>query len=129
MTFEAAMAQELKTIAALGGRVYPLAAPEANRNGGTPYVIFVSSEGLRTKTMDGYQAGKTVSGEVNVIGDDYNEMRAVTAAVVDLLVGMERRAIGTDGPFIQSLTYEQPREFYEDKPQLWRCLIDFEVYF
>lgn len=129
MTFEAALAQELKAIAALSNRVYPLEAPEANKNGGTPYVIFVSSEGQRTKTLDGYQGGKTVAGEVNVVGDDYNELRTVTSSVIDLLVGMEQREIGTGGPFIQALTYEQPREFYEEQPKLFRCLIDFEVYF
>jgi len=129
MTFEAALAQELKTIGVLGGRVYPLAAPEANRNKGTPYVIFVSSEGLRTKTLDGYQSGKTVPGEINVISDDYNELRSVTAAIVELLVGMEQRTIGSGGPFIQEVVYQEPRELYEEAPKLYRCLIDFEVYF
>jgi hypothetical protein len=42
---------------------------------------------------------------------------------------MEQRVIGTDGPYIQELTYEQPIELYEQNPNLYRCLIDFEVYF
>lgn len=129
MTFEAALINELKTITALGNRIYPLTAPEANRNGGTPYVIIVSSEGLRTKSMDGYQTRKLVAGEINVISDDYDEMRAVTESVLNLLVTMERRVIGTTGPYIQEFTYEQPREFYEEQPDLYRCLIDFTVYF
>jgi hypothetical protein len=129
MNFEAALTLELKTIAALGNRVYPLTAPEATAGNGVPYLIYVSSEGLRTKTMGGYQTGKQVSGEINVITARYADMKSITADVIDLLVGMEKRAIGTGGPFIQELTYSAPVELYEDQPKLSRCLIDFDVYY
>lgn len=127
MNFEDALEDELKSIAALQNRVYPLA--NATKQNGTPYVIYVSSEGLRTKTLDGYQAGKQVTGEINVIAARYGDMKSITSSVIDLLVSMERRVIGTGGPFIQELVYQEPRELYEEAPKLYRCLIDFEVYF
>ena len=129
MNFEAALTQELKTIVALQNRVYPLAAPEATAGNGVPYLIYGSSDGLRTKTLDGYQSGRLVQGEINIIAARYGDMKSITTYVVELLIGMERRVIGTNGPFIQELTYRQPVELYEQAPNLYRCLIDFEVYF
>jgi len=130
MNFEPALAQELKSIMALDGRVYPLTAPETAFDLNKPYLIYGSSEGLRTKEISsGYQSGKMVSGELNVIAPRYADMKSITAEVIDLLVGMERRTIGSSGPFIQELTYEEPVELYEDQPKLYRCVIDFEVYF
>lgn len=129
MNFEAALTLELKTIAALSNRVYPLTAPEATAGNGVPYLIYVSSEGRRTKTLDGFHTSKHVSGELNVIAARYADMKALTANVIDLLIGMEQRVIGIGGPFIQELTYDDPVELYEEQSQLYRCLIDFEVYF
>lgn len=129
MNFEPALVQELKTIAAFGNRVYPHVAPEAKAGNGVPYLIYISSEGRRTKTLDGFHTSKHVNGELNVIAARYADMKALTTNVIDLLIGMEQRVIGTGGPYIQELTYNDPVEFYEEQPKLLRCLIDFEVYF
>jgi len=129
VNFEAALAQELATISSFGGRVYPLHDPEATKHNGIPYCIYRSSDGVRDKTLGGYQSGKQVSGEVNVVATSYASMKSVAHAVVELLISMERRVIGTGGPFIQELTYEQPVELYEEAPKLYRGLIDFTVYF
>jgi hypothetical protein len=130
LNFEEALAQELKTIDALQKRVYPLVSPEANAGKGVPYLIYGSSEGQRTKTIgEGYQQGRTVRGELNVVAGRYADLKGLTRAVLDLLVGFEGRQIGTDGPLIQELTYGEPVELYEDAPGLYRCVIDFEVYF
>lgn len=129
MNFEAALTVELETIAALENRIYPLTAPETSFDLTKPYLVYGSSEGLRTKTLGGYHSGKSVEGEINVIAPRYADMKSITAAVVDVLVSMEQRVIGTGGPYIQELTYETPVELYEEAPKLYRCLIDFEVYF
>ncbi|WP_010498542.1 hypothetical protein [Paenibacillus elgii] len=128
-TFEEALTAEMKSIAALEERVYPGFAPEANAGQGVPYLIYVSSPGLRTKTQDGYQTGRAVRGELNVVSARYANLKTVSAAVLDQFISFERRRIGTDGPFIQEVTYQQPVELYEDKPNLYRCMIEFEVYY
>lgn len=127
--FEEALTQEMKTIVALGGRVYPAAAPEATAGQGVPYLIYLSSPGLRTKTQDGYQARRVVRGELNVIASRQSDLTALGESVIDMLLSFERRKIGADGPFIQEVLYEQPVELYEPEPKLYRYLIDFEVYF
>lgn len=128
-TFEEALTEEMKSIAALEGRVYPAFAPEATAGQGVPYLFYLSSPGLRTKTQDGYLTGRSVRGELNVVAARYASLKPVSTAVLDQLISFERRRIGTDGPFIQEVTYEQPVELYEDKPKLYRCMIEFEVYF
>lgn len=129
MEFEPALAQELKTIAVLGNRVYPLTAPEANAGQGIPYLIYGSSQGLRDKTLGGYLDSKEVRAELNIIASRYADMKAITKQVIALLISFEQRVIGTGGPFIQELTYQMPVEIYEDQPKLYRSVVEFSAYF
>jgi Protein of unknown function (DUF3168). len=128
--FEQALRAEIvAAIPALGGRVYPLFAPEAVKKNGVPYLIYASSEGLRDKALDGYLQSKEVRAELNVIAERYEDMKAITHEVVALLVDMEGRQIGTDGPFIKELTYQMPVELNEPQPQLHRCVVEFSAHF
>jgi len=128
--FEQALQEELtNAIPALGGRVYPLFAPEATKHNGVPYLVYASSEGLRDKTLGGYLKSKEVRGELNIITERYSDLKAITKQVVALLIGMEGRQIGTDGPFIEGVTYQMPVEMYESQPDLRRCLVEFAAYF
>jgi len=128
--FEQALRAEIvAAIPALGGRVYPLFAPEATKHNGVPYLIYASSEGLRDKSLGGYLKSKEVRAELNIIAKSYSDMKAITKQVIALLIGFEGRQIGTDGPFIEEVTYQMPMEFYESQPDLRRCLVEFSVYF
>jgi len=129
MSFEQALVQELKTISALENRIYPLTAPEATASGGVPYLIYASSEGLRDKTLGGYLDSKEVRGELNIITERYSDIKVITKQVVALLISFEGRRIGTNGPFIEEVAYQMPIEFYEAQPDLYRCLVEFSVYF
>lgn len=129
MNFEEALTQELNTITALQDRVYPLVALEATAGNGVPYLVYGSSEPLREKTIGGYLESGEVRAELNIIAKRYADMKAITKQVVALLIGFEGRQIGTDGPFIEELTYQQPVEVYEDQPALYRCVVEFDVYF
>jgi len=129
MSFEPALVQELKTITALENRIYPLTAPEATASGGVPYLIYASSEGLRDKTLGGHLNSKEVRAELNIIAKKYSDMKAITKQVIALLITFEGRQIGTDGPFIEELTYQMPVEMYESEPGLYRCVVEFSAYF
>jgi hypothetical protein len=129
MDFEQALVQELNSITALGGRIYPLFAPEATKHNGVPYLIYASSEGLRDKTLGGYLKSKEVRGELNIITERYSDLKAITKQVVALLISFEGRRIGTNGPFIEEVAYQMPMEFYESQPDLRRCLVEFTAYF
>jgi hypothetical protein len=130
MDFEQALQEELtNAIPALGGRVYPLFAQEAKKHNGVPYLIYASSEGLRDKTLGGYLKSKEVRGELNIITERYSDLKAIAKQVIALLIGMEGRRIGSDGPRIGELTYRMPFETYEPQPDLYRSLIEFTVYF
>jgi hypothetical protein len=128
--FDAALAQELKSIASLSKRVFPLTSPEKPASIKEPYLIYGSSEGVRSKAIgEGYLSGKSVRGELNVVAPRYGNMKSITAEVIDKLISMEQRVIGVDGPYIQEMTYSAPVELYEEAPGLYRCVIDFEVYY
>lgn len=128
--FEAALTEELKSIAVLEGRVYPLDAPEANSGQGVPYLIYVSSEGVRDRTLDGYLKSKRVLIEINVIGTRYADLKSISPQAMNLLIGMEQRQIGTDGPHINEVVMNRdPVELYENEPDLYRSVIEAVLYF
>jgi len=129
MDFDEALIAELDSITALGGRIYPLFAPEATKHNGVPYLIYASSEGLRDKSLDGYMLSKALQGELNIIARRYGDMKAITKQVVAILMSFEGRQIGTNGPYISEITYQAPVELYEPQPDLYRCLVEFTAYF
>lgn len=126
MNFEEALAFELETIPKLKGKVYPGFQPGKT----APYLVYLSSPGLRTKELgSGYLTGKEISPSLNIITSGYAELKALSAQVVDIVASFQGRVIGADGPFVQEVTYQEPTELYEAEPNLYRCVIDFQVYF
>lgn len=126
MDFEDALTMELKTISQVENRVYPLNAPEKTTS---PYIIYTASEGLRVNTLTGYLHDKAVEGEINIIAPRYSILNKITSQVIDLLVGMNQREIGKDGPYIDEMIYEEPKDLYEAQVNLYRCLIDYKAHF
>jgi len=126
MSFETAMVTELNSIPELHSKVFPLKAPDSAK---VPYAVYESSEGIPTKTMGGYQSGKPVEMELNVVAGTYSSLKQVTAAVVAKLISFEGRSIGTDGPFIQEFTLRDSDEFYNRETKLQYATLSFEVYF
>jgi hypothetical protein len=126
LNFEEALTFELEQVPKLSGKVYPGFQPGKT----APYLVYLSSPGIRTKVLsDGYLSSKEVSATLNVVTSKYSELKTITNSVVERLVGFQGRKIGNDGPFIQEITYEEPIEFYEELPNLYRCAIDIQVYF
>lgn len=126
MTFEEALTAELGAVPELADKIYPLDATNAPK---APYAVYISSEGVPTKGLDGFIGGQSVDVELNIIGATYSSMKELTRAVITILKSFELRQIGSEGPYIQELTYQKPVEIFEPAPKLHRCLIDFQVYF
>lgn len=126
MSFESALREELSSISGLSGKVYPLAAPEGAK---PPYTVVISSEGLPDKTLEGYQDSKEVPIELDIIGADYAEMKALEIAIISKIQTFQGRAIGSAGPFIQEVSYDEPVELYEQLPKWYRCNLNGRVNF
>ena len=127
MTFEEALRTELITIEELNEKVFPLTAPEGTE---APYLIYVSSRGRHDKALEGFQKSKTVSVEINVIHDRASKMRALARQVKALIMGMEKRRIANEGPFIEEVIFEnEGTELYEHEVDLYRCVLDLTFYF
>ncbi|WP_336772302.1 tail completion protein gp17 [Paenibacillus sp. MMO-58] len=125
MTFEPALVAELSAVPELQGKIFPLSANGAP----APYLVYVSSEGLPSKGLDGYGSGKNVTVMLNIMSDTYSGLKTITANVLAILHTFEKRKIGEGGPFIQELTHQEPVEGYEPLPKLYRCVIELKAFF
>lgn len=129
MNFEEALAAELSAISGLtegsNKKVYLLNAPEGTK---APYIVCVSSNGLEDKCLTGYLNSKEISFELNVLHTRYGNMKSLAGLVLDKIKSFQGRAIGTDGPKVKDVTYEDPVEMYEDQIKLYRCVISAQVF-
>jgi hypothetical protein len=123
VTFEEALEEELQAIPELVGKVFPLDATGFK----PPYVVYLSSEGLQDKTLEGYLQSKGINGELNILTHTYKGLKPLTSAVISKLVSFERRVVGANGPYIKSINYEEPVELYEQEVGWYRCNISFTI--
>jgi len=127
VTFEEALRTELITIEELNEKVFPLTAPEGTE---APYLIYVCSRGQNDKALDGFQKSKSVSVEINIIHERAAQMRALARQVKTVIMGMEKRRIANEGPFIEEVIFEnEGTELYEHEVDLYRCVFDLTFYF
>lgn len=124
MTFEESLANELEVIL---NNIYPLNAPEGTK---APYVIYTSSEGKNVKCLNGFLNNKEVSCELDLIHNTYSDMKTLAKQVITKVKTFENRVIGTNGPFISELTFDDDSpELYEDQIKKYRKIISFKVNF
>ncbi|MEH7503287.1 DUF3168 domain-containing protein [Neobacillus drentensis] len=124
MNFEEALKSELNSITGLEDKVFPVFAEEGIK---PPFVIYVSSEGQQDKTLDGYLISKEIECEIHVIHSNYSKMKNLTKDALSKLQTFYGRAIGVDGPFIKSLSYDKPIEVHEKEVKLYRSSFDIRV--
>lgn len=124
MSFEVALRQELLPII---DKIYPLTAPEGTL---APYLIYTSSEGIYDKALQGFLSTKEVSCELDILNTSYSSMKALSKLIMDKLKSFEGRVIGTSGPYIQELTFDDDSpELYESEVNLYRKIINIKVNF
>jgi hypothetical protein len=126
MNFEEALVSELSALTELQNKVFPISASEGTK---PPFIIYVSSEGIQDKTLDGYLTSKELDCEIHVIHRNYSNMKSLTKEVLSKLQTFYGRAIGIDGPFIKSLSYEKPTEVHEKEVGFYRSSFDINVRF
>ena len=112
MAFEESLRVDLMTIPELVNKVFPLVAPEGVK---TPYVVYVSSEGLEDRTLQGYQASKVVDCELHITSDSYGAMKDLTKKVL------------TKVKSNLNLSYDRPVELYNNEVQLYRTVLEITV--
>jgi hypothetical protein len=122
--FEQALTAELESISGLGGKVFPLNATEGTK---PPYLIYVTSEGLRDKTLDGYLESREIDYELNILSATYTGLKPLITEVISKILSFQSRVIGTNGPYVQNVTYEEPVELYEAQVNWYRCNIQIRA--
>lgn len=132
MYFEEALRAELNAIDDLTDKVFPLNATEGTK---APYLIYVSSEGVQDKSLQGYLSNKEVDCEINILHESYAGMKDLTKSVLSKILTFQGRSIGgigtlqKGGIFIQNVTYEKPVEIYEQEVDLYRSVTEFKFRF
>lgn len=126
MNLEKALVFELKQISGLENRIFPLYAMEGIE---PPFVIYVSSEGEETKTLEGYNRTVEAICEIHILGNTYSEMKAFARQVIDKVTSFYGRAIGQEGLFIPSVSYEQPAEVHEKERNYYRTSFDLRIWY
>ena len=125
MNFEEALRNELSSITQITNKVFPLAATEGVK---TPYLVYVSNEGVPEKCLTGYFGPKEVNGELHILNDTYSGLKDITKQVISKVESFQNRVIGgTGGVLIQDVSYEKPVEQYIDQLFQYLSIIPFTV--
>jgi hypothetical protein len=125
MNFEEALKNELNSITNLANKVFPLTAIEGVK---TPYLVYVSSEGIQEKYLEGYRGSKEVDCELHILNDSYAGLKDITRQVISKVISFQDRVIGgVDGVWIQDVTYERVTEQYIDQLFQYLCVISIRV--
>lgn len=124
LNFEESLYYELQTITDLNNKVYPLNAPEDSN---APFAVYLSEEGKRDETLDGYLNSMEIRCDINILHNTYGELKNVTGQVINKCISFIGRKIGVNGPLVQNVTYDKSIEVYEADLLLYRALITISV--
>lgn len=127
MTIEEALVEELNTIEELRDKIFPLVADEGTS---FPYLVF-NSEGIkRYKTLGGFLPNGDINLEINIVCDSYSNIKKLSSVVDNKAISFLGRFIGSSGPFIQNLEYEEMQpETYEDRVKGYVRIVNLKLYF
>lgn len=126
MSLEESLTEEIHSITELTDNVFPLNAPE---NYPTPYLTYLSSEGVNDKSLSGFMSSKSVEVELRLVCDKYSQLKAISSEVVQHLQSFIGRAIGVTAPvLIQDIMLEEPVELWDSQINKHRCIIEFKLF-
>jgi hypothetical protein len=124
MNFEEALVVEFDSISLITGKVFPLYTGEGID---PPFLVYVSSEGLYDRTLTEFFETRTIECEIHIVGNDYEELKAIEREVIAKIISFSNRVLGGTGPLIKSVGYDQPEEMYEGETNLYRASFDMRV--
>lgn len=125
-SFEIALENELSSVAGLNNLVFPINATEGQV---APYLVYVSSDGLPEKALEGYLGLIEVDFELNVFHNSYANLKTLIPLVNAKVISFQSRAIGANGPYIQNVTLHPSIELWEDALKMWRANIQVKINF
>ena len=123
---ERALIYELKKIAEIGNRIYPMNIPEGTDRPCLAYNLIGSSE---DKDLNGFTGYTESSYMFSVLAPTYKQMVDIRRKVIELVKGFLRRTIGEQNIYIQDVLIDDPQETYEINLMLFRGIIDFTIYY
>ena|ERR1700752_4418808 len=123
MNFEEALRYELIQIGGMANKVFPLFSKEGVI---PPYIVYISSEGVFTRTFSGYHVDKEIDCELHVVASTYQSMKTLLKQVINCIQSFQGRIIG-DNLFCYEVKFEMPEEFYEEELNLYHSVFEITV--
>lgn len=112
MSIETEMFTLLKTVAALGNRVYAGIAPQ---NVTRPYAVFYKLSPGRKYTHDGFASLSETRMQVSIFGEGYKEIKDIAAATITALEGWAA---------VQATFIVGEQDMWEQETMLYHVAID-----
>lgn len=123
--FEEALKTELESIDSLNNKVFPVIAIEGVE---TPYLVYISSEGLQEKYYEGYSGSKEIQAELHILSNEYPSLKDMTRQVISKVISFQSRVIGgTDGVMIYDVTYDKVTEQFIPELLQFLCIVSISV--
>lgn len=120
---EKALKNELNKIPEIANKIFPTNAPEGQK---PPYVVYQTRKNY-LKTFEGITNDKEGNVLLNILCNSYSEMKDLTKKIEDIIKTFPLRSIGTEGLYVQDLTFEDITETYENELKLQRGIIPFKI--
>lgn len=127
MDFEQALCAELQAIPVFQNKVFPQFAEE---NTEPPFIVYISSDGEKIQTLDGYTDLNELSFEIHIISKTYEELKGLSKAVLDRIKSFFGRPIGgQEGLFIKSISHVEPIEDFQQDQNFHKSTFTARVRF
>ena len=123
MNFEEALRYELTQLGGMANKVFPLFSKEGVA---PPYIVYVSSEGVFTRSLSGYHTDKEIDCELHVVASNYNQMKTLLKQVINCVQTFQGRVIG-DNLFCYEVKFDMPEEFFEEDLLLYHSVFEITV--
>jgi hypothetical protein len=118
--FEQALVEELRLRLV---NIFPLVAPEGVL---APYVVYKSSYGERDRSFEGYTASREIDVALHIVAGNYSDLKINENTILDALLLLEGRKMGTALIPVQSVTYDQPDEMVDPVTKENHCIIEMK---
>lgn len=126
MDLEQGLEAELSSLTGLGGKVFPVMAPQGTK---APYLAYSLGSNNRTKTLAGHDGLVQSQYQLDLYHTAYAGLKALKKLVIANLKTYDLRNIGGSGPLIQQVEIINDFEIYEDAVKLYKGIIEFNAYY
>lgn len=124
MDIEEALTSELKSIPALGNKVYPVAAPSGTK---TPYLTYSLSSAGRNQDLNGLDGLIEGKYQLDLFNSTYSDLKPIVNSIIRKIKTFNFRNLAVSGPYCQQVNIINEFETYDSNTLLYRGVIEISI--